>query len=487
MENRQLGDYRLLQSLASDASQTTWLAEQTSVSRKTLIVELHDLSLRLAFLEQVRAKAAVDHPLIASVFEAVSDDTQCFAALEFLTGASLAEHLRDRIKLPPVRLAHALRRTAEAMQQLSRTATEPLTPAAIHIDGIGSVRLENLACAGLPAADREMTDILHLGEALPTIVPENQPGAGRLLTLLAWMRGEGLSQPLDWSQVQNYAIEIENQLLASPSVVAPPVRSRTHATPWLIGIALAALLGLGGLALSRRQPTTARSPQTPSEPPVPGPVAVPAGDYLTPDGDPVSLPAYRLGACEVTIGEYLEFLDVLEALPPADRQVFDPKDQPSHKRDHLPKDWEAMLAAARGHGFWEGRSMSLNCPVVNVDGWDAAAYARWAGGRLPSQQEWFAAVESPSTLLPAPWGPVTDPQPRDLTPNGLHGMAGSVREWTREPGINPANPAAPAQPIIIGASFLRPSSGAWTRQWVADLDLHADDLGFRIVLSADTP
>lgn len=481
MDTRQLGDYRLLEPLSTHPGQTTWLAEQTSVGRTVVIVELTELEYRDEFLAQVRAKAAVNHPLISSVYEAVSDEEQCFVALEHLPSASLAAHLQDRIKLPPLRLAHALRRTAEAMLRLEGIATEPLTPAAIHIDGLGAVRLENIACDGAPEPDREISDVMRLGETLPAIVADGQPGAGRLQTVLAWMRGEGLDAPIGWAQVRTYSEQVENQLLESSPVAATtrPVRKRTALLPAVLGgLAVVAGLGLAGLLKKDRD----TPPPAPSEPSVPGPIEVGAGNYFTPDGDKTDLAAYQLGACEVTIGEYHRFLDVLSALPPEDRDVFDHPGQPAEKEHHEPSDWTAMFSAAQDGRTWEGRPMSLNCPVVNVDWYDAAAYCRWAGGRLPTQEEWFAPLESPSTLLPADWGPVTDIGPRDTTPNGLRGMAGSVAEWTLEPGINPANPAGQPAHVIIGGSFIDSSSGAWTRQWTSDLLLRRDNLGFRILI-----
>jgi len=127
--------------------------------------------------------------------------------------------------------------------------------------------------------------------------------------------------------------------------------------------------------------------------------------------------------------------------------------------------------------------MQLDCPVVNVDWWDASAYCEWKHCILPTQEEWFAALRSqmsnPPALLPAAWGPVTANTP-DHTPNGLLGMAGSVAEWTRRPAPNPANPMGPRLWVLIGASFLHPQNGALAREWTDDRSLRRPDLGFRV-------
>ena len=86
------------------------------------------------------------------------------------------------------------------------------------------------------------------------------------------------------------------------------------------------------------------------------------------------MPAFSLAAHEVTIGEYDDFLRTLDGLPADRRNAYDHASQPAAKSGHLPADWDEMLAAAKSGGQWQGRAMSMACPVVNVDWWDAMAY-----------------------------------------------------------------------------------------------------------------
>jgi formylglycine-generating enzyme required for sulfatase activity len=72
-------------------------------------------------------------------------------------------------------------------------------------------------------------------------------------------------------------------------------------------------------------------------------------------------------------------------------------------------------------------------PVVHVSYYEADAYARWSGVRLPSEAEWEIASADADIL----GGNYSDdmnfqPKPLPLTaqPGRLHQMFGDVWEWT---------------------------------------------------------
>ncbi|MDD4886033.1 MAG: ergothioneine biosynthesis protein EgtB [Thiomonas sp.] len=87
-------------------------------------------------------------------------------------------------------------------------------------------------------------------------------------------------------------------------------------------------------------------------------------------------------------------------------------------------------------------------PITHISFYEADAYARWAGARLPSEFEWEAAAgRQPlsATVAPQfadhPWRvPVP---PADAAQDTLHGLWGGVWEWTASaylpyPGFRPA-------------------------------------------------
>jgi formylglycine-generating enzyme required for sulfatase activity len=168
--------------------------------------------------------------------------------------------------------------------------------------------------------------------------------------------------------------------------------------------------------------------------------------------------------------------------------IFDHANQGTEKTSHEPTDWSALLTAAKTNGTWQNQAVTLDSPVVGIDWWDASAYAEWKKARLPTQEEWFAALSldgvSPASIPPGLWVPVNS-QTADRTPPGIIGMAGSVSEWTAGLGTNPANPLGDRRWVIIGGSYLKPGSNALTREWTLDRSLRRSDLGFRVAFDAE--
>ncbi len=114
-----------------------------------------------------------------------------------------------------------------------------------------------------------------------------------------------------------------------------------------------------------------------------------------------------------------------------------------------------------GPRFWENGAYpagKANHPVVGVCWYEAAAYARWVGKRLPTDPEWIKAASWPIPAADArpiqrrfPWGDSPDPARANLWATGLgdtapvdafssgvsvgqvHQMVGNVWEWTANP------------------------------------------------------
>ena len=114
-----------------------------------------------------------------------------------------------------------------------------------------------------------------------------------------------------------------------------------------------------------------------------------------------------------------------------------------------PMYWEPTESGWHVHTLHGFVPVDLNEPVCHVSYFEADAYARWAGARLPTEFEWEHAA---ANLAPGAAERSVDehgrfhPQPASDGDAGLHQLYGDVWQWTSSsyaayPGFQPAEGA----------------------------------------------
>lgn len=208
-------------------------------------------------------------------------------------------------------------------------------------------------------------------------------------------------------------------------------------------------------------------------------IEIPAGEYMIGRNDgseyekpahKVTLKAFAIDIREVTKQEYAKFVEATGRKPP--------------------EDWEK--------GKYPGRGDE---PVTGVDWNDAMEYAKWAGKRLPTEQEWEVAASGKEHFI-YPWGNewkdgkantremgLSGPQPAgkldNISPFGLYDTVGNVWEWTASeptpyPGARTKVADASKYRVVRGGAWNESAKTATTmgRNWV-EKEVKSPALGFR--------
>ena len=165
---------------------------------------------------------------------------------------------------------------------------------------------------------------------------------------------------------------------------------------------------------------------------------------------------------------------------------------------------------------WDEQLLHPGRPIVNVSWYEAAAFAAWCGGCLPSEAEWEYAARGVA-YRKWPWGD-TEPDadrcnfedtklsepspagifPENVSPFGLVDMAGNVWEWCldgyskeyyqqcQKQGtvVNPRGPEKGDAAVLRGGSFI--DDAQYLRCALRDGKdpfKRYDLIGFRVVLS----
>jgi len=517
LSGSQIGGYLVQEHLGRHGAVEEFVAWQATMSRHVVLHLLDEESSRdpaavEAFLADARAKAAVSHPYLLAVHEAGEADGRYYYTSDYLPGYSLEAYraaghtLDDRVLLSALRTAadvsvhfakHGIARRAIGTDDLIFDAS--LRPRLVNVAASSAhppeeqaeaaafaSAVSQLAAAGGVAASA--AEALGHGGAdwagVSAIAAAAKPAAAPKDAGKLTARAEKSKQMLEQSKKQQ-----KQRLLVSAGM-----------TLLLLVVAIFALfrfLGKGERSVA------------------PGVVRVPAGEFVYQNGEKVNLPEFWIDEHEVSIYDYKQFLDFLEANP-GEAEKFAHPDMPKGK-SHVPLDW-ADNKELNTWGFYRGalngewkRSfpISVDHPVFNVDWFDAYAYAKWKGRRLPTEQEWEKAARGTDGRK-FPWGNEDDPKrantgadlksnPKeggeidghrrwaridepegDASPFGVRGMAGNVSEWTASWAPSEDGMGGDV-PVVRGGNWGNVEHIITRRRAILDPLQQQDTLGFRTV------
>jgi iron(II)-dependent oxidoreductase len=208
----------------------------------------------------------------------------------------------------------------------------------------------------------------------------------------------------------------------------------------------------------------------------------------------VDLPGFYIDRVPVTNRQYLEFIEDGGYERPElwNTEGFERIEE---QRNSAPKHWYQP----KPHSWWTERfgfhePLRPDAPVVHVSWYEADAYARWAGKRLPTEAEWEKAASwdpERETKRLYPWGEAP-PTPANARANldqlsfstsavgaypvgasayGVLDMVGNVWEWTASeftgyPGFE-SFPYREYSEIFFDAGYMVLRGGSWATRPVA--------------------
>lgn len=511
-----LGAFRIVRKLGDGRWGGVYEAVQTTMGRTVAIDILaphlqQDPEEKKKFISSASAKANVQHPLILSVYEAGEIEGYCYYAHEYVEGMNVAEMASKGVTIDEPQALQIVKVVTEAMSYITRNrmAHVPLQAHHVYLGVDGRPRVANLATRQQESQPSLQQEMATLSETVGSVLSGGQASDPGLEAMLVRMRRAGPTGYLSWAALMETVTSLEPKVVpadafklsqqdaaAIRAVEEARRRQRRTLVFNLVGVVVLSI-AIGSLVywkfFWRSGPGNVM-------------IKIPAGAFVYQNGEKRSLPDFWIDEHEVTIGQYAEFLEYLRDHP-ATR--FDHPNQPLGHR-HEPPDWAIYYGRAKAKKPVRGfQPISLDSPMIAVDWWDAYAYAKWRGHRLPTEEEWEKAARGPDGNL-YPWGNQFDPtkvnsakdhQPKvptgqgsmdgwnywspveavegDRSYYGVMDMAGNVREWTAswdEDG---------KFPIVRGGSYESESNKTTDRVTDLPATTREEYLGFRTASSEE--
>ncbi|MEI7958066.1 MAG: SUMF1/EgtB/PvdO family nonheme iron enzyme [Verrucomicrobiota bacterium] len=526
--NSKIGNYTVIWKLGEDDWGSIYIANQTTMARPVAMtilsteIAMNDPEAQKRFLARAQAKAVVKHPSITSVYEAGQAGGHSYYTCEYADGSQLAEMQASGATIDDKTALRIIKVVTEGLAYLHRNEIphDALEARHICLDKTNEPHFSNTAVLAGEGRGEMRRDVATLAASVLALLPTGAaaPGLQNLLSRMSMGEAGGFAS---WDELLGAISELMPKIIPTDAVKitaqeqaairAVEKMKREQKRSFILTVALCSMGVLGVVGYLYWLFTHNDERDTSAM------VKIPAGEFIYQDGQKATTGEFWIDKYEVTLAQYQRFLDALTRNPTTE---YDAPNQPKAKTTHLPNNSQQEWAT------WYGRAkigkparyipMDLNCPVFNVDYWDACAYAKWAGKRLPTEQEWEKAARGTDGRL-YPWGNKFDPKKanlgkdyvqtpgpnstgtvdgyfywnpvdrmmEDCSPYGVIGMLGNVAEWT-----STWDPQTKG-PIIRGGSFHKAEANLTFRTGIKEVKPPVDAnnvfefVGFRCV--SDTP
>ena len=441
------------------------------------------------FRDSAQSMARAVHPNVEAVYQGGRYEDRDFFAREKWDMPDLSEMAVSGARLEDRLVARVIHTVASVILfwDANQFPHQPLGAVDVSISPEAIIKIANGVDPGLEPTPPGESDLTAIAAALQLLLPPLEEISPRVQALLARLAGgpvplaeiAGEAQALDIELAPEREIEITAERQVA-RVAIRKERRKQKFTAYLIGVVTVLAVFFVGYVIYSKflAPPPSRSFNSMA--------SVPAGPYIYQTEHATMDHPFYIDRYEVTIGQYLNFLKALDQAK-TDAAWRDPLQK--GEKDHQPADWAdhtekdvrvaGIFSCIRDHLPYHKEYISLDYPVFNIDWYDAAAYAKWAGKRLPTEREWEKAARGPDGNL-YPWGndvgsggntsvvsmntagetnhplgtqaPV-DANPRDRSYYGVYDLAGNVSEWTSD--LAPSTRINSIQVAVIrGANFL---------------------------------
>ena len=516
LAGKQIGPYELKRKIGQSDRSQVFQAVQTSMQRvvalKILLPEYqHDEAALRDFLAAASAKANVQHPSILAVYEAGESDGIYYYTREFVDGSTLGDLHTEGKTIDDGTAIQCIKVAAEALSYFNQQKVPhpALTASDIFLGRDNRPRVNNLASLPDERTPGTQHDIRALSRVISDCLPGRTAATLGLRSLLSRMLLDGASGYQSWGALLQGVKALEPKVMPEDAFklgaqekaaieAVNEAKRRQRRTLILTTVGMFLLLWVVvavAYFIIIRPPGTKNFDKM---------LAVPAGEFIYQNGEKKTTGAFWIDEYEVTIGQYQRFLESLRQHPTVAYEAPNVPTGHRHDSDH----WLQLYSVASSGGKFNGVRVDVNYPAVFVDWFDAYAYARWKGHRLPTDEEWEKAARgtdgrrfpwgndatriskvntnadfnAQDGAAPARvdgynrWSPV-DAMTGDRSPYGVMDMAGNVSEWT----ATVTRKGLVDYPWIRGGNFGSQEFDALHRANSLDTLGSLDRVGFRTV------